>query len=252
MTIAQAKAVLIAYRPGTDDATDPDVTAALALCRQDAALADWWAEQQAQQQALRAKFAAIPVPRGLAEQIVSERKAQFALPRWRQPVMLAAGCAVILLVSISIWFAFQATQQPDVSFDGYRARMVKNALRVYGMDLETNDAAQVRAFLAQQNAPADYELPAALAQTETVGCGVLRWQDKPVSMICFRTGQPLSPGGKTDLMLFVIRTADLQGDIPRAATEIVGISQLSTATWQAGDKVYLLAAFDEAELQKRL
>jgi hypothetical protein len=252
MTIAQAKAVLIAYRPGTDDATDPDVAAALALCRQDVALADWWASQQAHQQVLRAKFATIPVPHGLAEQIISERKVQFSLPRWRQPVMLAAGCAVVLLVGISVWFAFQATQRPDVSFDGYRARMVKTALRVYGMDLETNDAAQIRAFLAEQNAPADYELPAALGQTETVGCGVLRWQDKPVSMICFRTGQPLPPGGKTDLMLFVIRKADLQGDIPRVATEIVGISHLSTAAWQVNDKVYLLAAFDATELQKRL
>jgi hypothetical protein len=252
MTNAEAKEILLAYRPWADDAAEPEVAAALALCQQDAALAEWWANQQAQQQAIRVKFAAIPVPRGLAEQIISERKAQSALPRWRQPALLAASCAVILLVGISVWFAFQATQRPDVSFDGYRARMVKTALRVYGMNLETNDAAQVRAFLAQQEAPADYELPAALGQTETVGCGVLRWQGKPVSMICFRTGQPLPPGNKTDLMLFVINRADLQGNVPHEAAEIVGVSQLSTATWQVGGKVYLLAAFDAAELQKRL
>jgi hypothetical protein len=252
MTSAQAKAVLIAYRPGTDDATDPDVAAALALCAQDEMLAQWWAAERAQQAALRGKLVAIPVPPGLAEQIISERRARFTIPRWRQPALVAAGCAVVLLVGLSVWFSFQSARQPDVSFDGYRARMVKTALRVYGMDLETNEAAQVRAFLAQQNAPADYELPPGLEQAETVGCGVLRWQDKPVSMICFRTGQPLPPGAKTDLMLFVIQRDDVQGEVPRAATEIVGISQLSTATWQAGDKVYLLAAFDATELQKRL
>jgi hypothetical protein len=40
--------------------------------------------------------------------------------------------------------------------------------------------------------------------------------------------------------------------VPHEAAEIVGVSQLSTATWQLGEKVYLLAAFDAAELQKRL
>ena len=37
-----------------------------------------------------------------------------------------------------------------------------------------------------------------------LGCGVLKWQDQPVAMVCFRTGKPLAPGAKSDLFLFVI------------------------------------------------
>jgi hypothetical protein len=251
MTNAEAKEILLAYRPWADDAAEPEVAAALALCRDDAELAKWFAEHCKRQEVVRAKFAGITVPQGLAEQIISERRATLNLPLWRRPVAWAALC-VILLAGISVWFTFDSWRQPSLTFEDYRNRMVKTALRTYGMDLETTDGTQVRAFLAQQQAPADYELPAKLAETETVGCGVLRWQDKPVSMICFRTGQPLPPGNKTDLMLFVINRADLQGDVPHEAAEIVGVSQLSTATWQVGEKVYLLAAFDAAELQKRL
>jgi hypothetical protein len=37
---------------------------------------------------------------------------------------------------------------------------------------EPNDPAQIRAYLAQNQAPADYVLPAALAKTAVTGCAL--------------------------------------------------------------------------------
>jgi hypothetical protein len=71
-------------------------------------------------------------------------------------------------------------------------------------------------------------------------------------MVCFRTGQPVAPGAKSDLFLFVIEKNDLGKPPQTEMLEFAGVSELATASWSAGGKIYLLAAFDEAELRKRL
>ncbi len=159
---------------------------------------------------------------------------------------------VIILISVaSLLWRIPRTQPEDLSVAGFRSRMVKTALRAYDMDLETNDVTQIRAYLAQRNTPADYELPAKLQQTETVGCGALSWQGKPVAMVCFRTGKPLSPGAKSDLFLFVIDRKNL----PAAATatpEFADVGKLATATWLTGDRIYVLAGYAAADVRSRL
>jgi hypothetical protein len=253
VTAQQAKEILMAYRPWAADADDSEVAAALALCRGDAELAKWLAEHGARQSALRDRFTAIPVPEGLRQQILSEFKSRVPLPWWRRPVSVAIlACLVIVIAGVSIWTTVTPPRGEDLSFNGYRNRMVRTALRAYGMDLETNDVGQIRAYLAQNQAPADYVLPRGLEQTPTVGCGVLSWQNKRVAMVCFRTGKPLEPGAKSDLFLFVIDKNNLGPQSPSQALEFAGVSELVTASWSAGEKIYLLAAYDEAELRKRL
>jgi hypothetical protein len=129
---------------------------------------------------------------------------------------------------------------------------VRTALRTYGMDLETNDVAQIRTYLAQHQAPADYVLPKKMEPTPSVGCGVLRWQDQPVAMVCFRTGKPLAPGAKSDLFLFVIDRKSLPNLRATKVPEFASVNKLVTASWIEGDRVYLLAGFDEESLRRRL
>jgi hypothetical protein len=59
---AEAKAVLLLYRPGAADAADPPMTEALELARQDPELGRWFEEHRAFQKAMRAKFRQIEVP----------------------------------------------------------------------------------------------------------------------------------------------------------------------------------------------
>lgn len=252
MTTQEAKQVLLTYRPWADDAQDPEVAEALALCQRDAELKAWFENHCIAQAALRDKFRAIPVPDGLQQQILSEYKSHTMVAWWRRPAVMATFAVAVLLMAItSLWFNIPRTPEHDTSFAAYRNRMVK-VTRSYGMDLETNDVAQIRAYLAQHQSPADYVLPQRLEQTPTVGCGTLTWQGKPVSMVCFRTAKPLTPGAKSDLFLFVIEQEDLLNTPPTESPVFANVSTMATVTWKADGKVFLLAAPDAAELKQRL
>lgn len=252
MTPQQARQILLTFRPWAKDAPEADEAAALALCEQDAGLAHWFANHCAVQNAIRARFNQMPVPEGLKEQILSESKSRGVTLWWRRPVILAAAATLAIFLSLgSLWLSTTQSKE-DVSFAAYRSRMVRTAVKAYGMDLETNDVTQIRAYLAQKQAHADYVLPKKLDPASSVGCGVLSWQGKPVTMVCFRTGKPLAAGMKSDLFLFVIGEQDL-AEAPRLnPPAFAPVSNLVTASWSEGGKVYVLAAPEESDLRKRL
>lgn len=229
------------------------MAAALALCRQDRELAHWFENHCAVQNAIHVRFNQVPVPEGLKEQILSEYKPQMGVTWWRQPVVLAATAMFLaLVVAGSLWLAIPHQSKEEVSFASYRSRMVRTALRTYGMDLETNDLVQIRTYLAQHQAPAGYVLPKNLASVPSVGCGVLKWQDQPVAMVCFQTGQPAVPGIKSDLFLFVIDRKSVPDPTVDNAPEFLSVNKLVTASWKDDENVYVLAGFDEATLRRQL
>lgn len=252
MTTEKAKEILSVYRPDSADASDGEFAEALALARQDAELGRWFDEHCAVHRAMRAKFRQIAVPEGLKEQIISEERARAVVVWWRQPAVLAAAAAVAVILGVAaLWWRPVSPEASPENFATYRSRMVKAVLRNYAMTLETNDLKQIRVHLAQRQAPTDYVLPQALEQTATAGCGVLSWQDKRVTMICFLTGKPLGPGEKSDLFLFVVDRNALP-DAPGGGTpEFTQVNKLITASWSAGDKTYVLAApSDESSIRK--
>lgn len=250
MTKQEAKGILCLYRPETADATDASFAEALALVREDSELRAWFEAHGAVQKAIRTRFKQIPIPEGLREQIISERQASIGRQRWRRPMALVAVAALIaVVISVAVvWFRPVSSAPEIVNFDGYRNQMISTLLRQYVMTLETNNSAQIRAYLAQHQAPADYELPKALEKVALTGCGVLGWQQKRVSMVCFHSGKPLRPGERTDIFLLVAEREALPdapaGDDP----QIVKVNSLITATWTHAGKVYLLATEGDASL----
>jgi len=247
----QAKEILLVYRPWAADANDPEYAEALALVRQDAELSRWFEEHCAVQRALRDRFRQIAIPAGFKDQIVSEHHARSKVIWWRQPVspLMAAAAVVVVAIGIAVlWLRPPSAPADKVNTATFRSRMEGQILRNYTMTLETNDLQEIRADLVRQQAPADFVLPEKLAQTPLAGCGVLKWQDKQVSMICFLTGKPLAPGGKSDLFLFVVDRGALP-DAPATSTpEINPGTKLITATWTVGDKTYVLATDGDADL----
>jgi len=240
-----AKNVLLLYRHGTADAADPQVIEALALVERDKELARCFGEHCARQEILRAKFRQIPVPAGLKEQIISEQAAQEKIIFWRRNAIFAAAAVIVVLVALApLWFPHRPK---DDTFAIYRSRMVGVALRGYGMDLATNNPAQIRAFLAESSAPADYVLPAPLKKTGMTGCAIQNWQGAKVSMICFRTGRPLPPGQSSDLWLFVVDRSRVKHAPPADARQFTRVNQLTTVTWTQGDKLYVLGTAGEEE-----
>jgi uncharacterized membrane protein YbaN (DUF454 family) len=247
----EAKTILLLYRPGTADANDPQIAGALGLARQDPELTRWLVEHCARQEALRAGFRQITAPAGLKEQIISEQAAQEKVIFWRQSAVLAVAAVVVALVVLTpLWLQHR---RGDDTYAIYRNRMADVALRGYTMDLATNNPASVRAYLAQNHAPADYVLPAPLEKTAVTGCAIEGWQGAKVSMICFHTGKPLPPGQQSDLWLFVIDRSTVKNAPPMGSRQFVQVNKLMTVTWTQGDTLYVLGMEgDEQTLQQYL
>ena len=245
MTREQARQVLLAYRPGAADAADPEVTAALDLAKRDSELDSWLQQQLDFHNTVSAELRQIPVPRGLKEKILAD-KPRVIVPLWRRPeFLLAAACLVLGLVLSGLWFKRPSA---ELSYAGFRARMITAALRVYRMDIVTNNPAAVREFLASHGAPADYSLTAGLAATPVIGGAKLTWQGNPVSMVCFQL-----PRRQTLFMFVLDESALKEGTRPGALPKIAPSNGVSTASWSRDGKVYFIAApTDPSELKKYL
>lgn len=255
MNNEQAKQILLLYRPGVDDAEEPEVAQALNMVKADPELDQWFKEQCAWRETMRSRFKQIAVPEGLREQILSERKAfTFSfkkLVRWA-PV---AACAAILAAGL----AYVAFQKPSVDrFVSFRNRMSRIASREYPkMDLETSDLNKIHQFLAQNDVP-QYSLPAKLQKAAGTGCAILDWRDpagqhRKVAMICFNSGRTPPPGtmtaaaGGADLYLFIVDAAAAPDAPPAGEPAKSDISGLATASWQEGGKTYMLAGNGSAQ-----
>lgn len=243
MNSAEAKRILIAHRPGCDPATEPDIAAALEQVRRDPALAQWWERQQAFHASMKKGFGEIPVPEGLRHRIRRHAKI-IPFPWWRQPRAWAAAAALVLLVGLAALF-----WKPDATegtFQNFRSRMVRSVLRQYRMDIQTNDMASIRQFLATKKAPADYTLPPKLLQLPPTGAGVMSWQASRASMVCFDSGTTGTA------FLFVVNRSDVKRPPVRNSTpQLEKVSQLQTASWAEGEKVYVLAFEDGPSAVKK-
>ena len=200
----EAKNILLLYRPGLADTDDPQIAA----------------------------------PAGLKEQIISEQAAQERMQATRRQFRLALAAVVLVTGLLAVYWFPRHT--PEDTLAVYQNQMASAALRGYAMDLLTNDATAIRAYLVQNRAPADFTLTDSLGKTALAGCAIEDWQGKKVSMICFRTGRPLPPGVASDLWLFVADRAAVKNLPAGAGPQLARVNRLITATWTQGDKVYLL------------
>jgi hypothetical protein len=233
MNAQEAKSILLLYRPSAPDAEDPMFAEALELCEKDPELKTWFDNHCAVYLALRAKLKSAPVPEGLKEQIVAERNLH--VPS-RQPSRLVLALTVVLVLVSGLSSYWMLTHQSR-TFPIFRDRMISKAFRTYGMDVISDDPSRVRAYLAERQAPSEFELPPGLATTRLVGCVATSWRGHPVSMICFNSRQT---SDETDLWLFVIEDGTLTG-VPAGDTpRIRHANGVTTASWTHNHKTFLL------------
>jgi hypothetical protein len=247
----EAKSILLLYRHGTADAQEPQIAEALALAERDQELKDWLVIHCAREFVVREKFQQIAAPAGLKEQIISEQAVnKKIIPLWRREIRLLPLAAVILLSGLLalLWFANQ--RERDDTLAVFQNQMAGVALRGYAMDFATNDPVPIRAYLAQNHAPADFILPQTLQQISLVGCAVQGWQNVKVSMICFRSNHA-SSAAASDVWLFVVDQNSVKKLTAGSSPHFSKVNQLATATWTQGGKLYFFGTTDDAQAVKR-
>jgi hypothetical protein len=247
MNRQQAREILAGFRPGSADELDPSFQDARQLVKNDPELAGWFDSHCEGYLILRGKFRAIPVPPGLKERILAERKIHRPIFQILWAPLLAIAAVVALVVAVDS--GFRPFRASSAQFAAYRQRMTETALRSYYMALTATDPAKIRDFLNAKKAPADYTLPAGLNTAPVVGCLVTHWHGDPVSMICFKSGRPLPPGAQSDLWLFVAERKTVPNAPSAGAPVFARVDKATTASWSDDKKNYLLAAVgDEALL----
>jgi hypothetical protein len=235
MNLDEVKQILSLYRPGTADETDPDFAEALDVSRQDSELRRWFDDHCALYLEMRAKFRRITVPEGLKEQILAERRIHQAPARW--PVWSVVAAAVVLFAGLgTLWMHLRSNS----TLNTYRTRMVNQAFQLYTMEIETGDVGALRQHLAQKGAPADFTLTPALSNARLTGGVAMSWENHPVSMVCFLSGQPSPANAKADVWLFVTDSAALPAAPPRSSPRFVENNGVISALWNEGNRTYLL------------
>lgn len=246
----EAKKILALYRPGGIDAADSKMAEALEAAQRDPELAAWFEQQCAVYNIIRGKLKEIPVPADLKRRIILEKPAHgriIALPVALK--YLAAAAAIAALIAIaSSWFSTPAENKSDT----FRHRMAAKALRGYDMDFLADNQDKMRAEFLARKAPVDYVLSPNLTRLPGEGGAVFLFDNHPVEMLCLYDGKD-AQGRKNELWVFITSKSSIPNAPLPGKTEIVPVSDLMTATWTAGDKVYLLAVNGDAKsLQKYL
>ncbi len=240
MNTERAKKVLLLFRPGMDDPTEPETAASLAQAGADAELADWAREQQHWHESVREQFASIEPPLGLRAQLLAMRPQPESNRWWMQPLWLALPAAAALVIGLFINFV--ATPKVDNRFPAYRNWMARVALREYRMDLSTNSLPEIRRYLATHRGHGDFSMPAGLRTMPQLGCRVFTWHNHPVSLICFeKPDQEL-------VWLFVTQRGELDGAPPGEEPVFVPVGALATASWSNGNETYLVATKGDLNL----
>lgn len=241
MNRSEAKEILQFYRPGCDDANDPQMVEALALAVRDPQLGEWLEDHKQFQTAVRKKLQEIEVPVTLKDRILAERKTIRPQVWWREPFLLATAAAIVLLIGVGIAIV-GVSMRPRAQdrFADYKNRMVSSALREYRMDIISADLGEVRRLIATRGAPTDFSIPKKLAQLPLTGGGVLHWHNHPVAMVCFNRGN------NQMAFLFVMDRSAVK-DPPAAAPKLARVNKLLAASWSEGEKTYLLAGPEEAD-----
>ena len=243
MNNQEAKLILQAYRADGQDAANPFFAEALEQARHDPELQKWFAEENALNARLQVRLeTAIPVPAGLKADLLALRKTARPIPWWFQPMKLAAAAVILLSLGAMLFLLLQKSA-PLASFRETMAR--SSAQTQEHVAFESHDFGKIRQWLQNRHMDTNFDLPVMLQAGVPQGCRTVDWNGRKATMIClFVNGEHMD--------LFVMDRTGLP-DFPENSTpQFAKAGGLMTATWETGQKVYLLTGQSKELLQKAL
>jgi anti-sigma factor RsiW len=256
MTREEARSFLQVYRPGGQDADDPQFAEALALAGRDPELAAWFAQQQKFDALVSDAMREVRAPSHLKAQILArgpeQKIAGTSFLEWwqnlvsfRSPVSWAAA-AVLILFGLAV---FLKKPQDASRFADYSAQMVHAAVNdSHHLDVQNNDMGQVVAWLGGHQGENKFYLPASLnGGSGLMGCRVLHWHGQKISMLCYG----LAGAGHVDL--FVVEAKIFSDAPPEDKPQFASSVGMPTASWSHDGMTYLMVGHNaDADLRKLL
>jgi hypothetical protein len=235
MNNEEAKLILQAYRPGGQDANDPRFREALEQARRDPELARWFANEQALDSRISAKFnRSIRPPAHLKSQLLAQRKIVRPLAWWKKPVwqLAVAACLALIVTIATVWLK----PAHSIGFVQYRNEMADFAgHKLDRLDLMSGDMAEVRRWLAQRESHGDLVLPAGLDGRPSLGCRLLDWKGHKVSLICFELKN-------RQVAHLLVVDSDAFKNAPPESPVFNQIGEVATVSWSREGKTYVVAS----------
>lgn len=246
MSRDQAKEILSAFRPGTEDERDPVFIEALQLAERDSELSAWLAELQGFDSAVKRQLAASPLPQGVLDQLrVGVGRRQMEVRKRRRRLMALAACLVLFLTLAGLWIRHR-TLTETTQFATCRRDMVRVLQRFPRLDLETATLAQARQWLADTQHLQQVEFPAGLQRFPTIGCRTLMWRGRSLALVCFMVDGEV-------VHFIVFQRSSVPDGAPTLVPQFARVGDTTTAAWSRGELTYLvLTKASEGFLRGRL
>lgn len=229
----QARFILQAYRPGGQDAGDPQFAEALEQVRRDPELAQWFEQQRALDKAIANKLESAPIPPDLKSSILAARSV-VRPPVWRRrsAALAWAACLALLLSLGGLWI------KANTGYAAYHRDMVEAVASLDSLDLRESDVALINDWLGERSAPSGFTMPKSLQKFAGLGCRVLDWRGREVTLICLCDD---SEGLQDKVHLLVIDSHSLPGSPPGPKPQFKEDGHIATASWSDEDYTYILA-----------
>lgn len=234
MNSLEARRLLEVYRPSGADEAEPLFAEALRQVERDPELARWFKEQRTFDGDLAAGLKTLPTPADLKSFLLASRKV-VRPPFWRDWRVRAAAAAIVFVLAV-VGGAF-ATSKP-VPFPQFRSELIDRAWDGQThLDFESTDVVRIKQWLARNFAPADFTLPEGLRQARVHGCRIVEAEGRRVPMLCLGDGLK-------HLHLFVVDGGQFTQLPPEGAPDFEKCGAWKTASWQRGDKTYVLTGLN--------
>jgi hypothetical protein len=229
----EARMILRAYRPGDQDQNDPQFAEALEEARKNPDLARWFAEEREFDRAMAAHIEAVPAPFGLKTRILAQARTRATSTQSRWAAGLAVVAALLFLIAqiVSLW---RTPEAPSAVLPNYAREMVSFVRLMPPLEMESKDLGAIRSWLTKREMP-PVSVPAGLAELDPVGCRVLSFRGREVTLICFRRDT------KRLAHLFAVDRGALPKLKPGEAPIFSKQGGWTTVTWAEKDRAYMIA-----------
>ena len=159
-------------------------------------------------------------------------------PRARIIRRMALAAAVLLVAALV--FQLGSRRPQPVSFAMLAPRIVE-FFRTQPELKESQDQAELRAWLLAHGAPAGFQIPAKLAALPSVGCAVVEVKGKPAWLTCFWREQTPVGTDRELIHLFAVRRSDFRDGPAGPIPQLREMEGWSFASWAAGELIYTMA-----------